>query len=56
MIGSVPDDPRPPGRFGHRDPDLDARLRGAPEPVRRAALALAAQTLAARFTFSDAEA
>jgi hypothetical protein len=56
VIGDIPDDPRPPGRFGHRDPDLDARLRSAPEPVRRAALTLAAQTLAGRFTFSDAEA
>jgi hypothetical protein len=56
VIGDIPDDPRPPGRFGRRDPDLDARLRSAPEPVRRAALTLTAQTLADRFTFSDAEA
>ncbi|HZM83161.1 MAG TPA: DUF6461 domain-containing protein [Candidatus Limnocylindrales bacterium] len=56
MIGDIPNDPTPPSRFGYRDPDLDARLRAAPEPVRRAALTLVAQTLAARFTFSDPEA
>lgn len=56
MIGDIPGDPRPPGRFGRTDPDLDARLRSAPEPVRRAALALVARALAERFTFSDPEA
>lgn len=56
MIGNIANDPSPPGRFGRRDPDLDARLRTAPEPVRRAALTLVARTLAARFIFSDPEA
>ena len=56
MIGDIPNDPRPPGRFGYRDPDLDARLRSAREQVLRTALTLTAQALAARFTFSDAEA
>ncbi|MFG3697276.1 hypothetical protein ACGF5C_05045 [Micromonospora sp. NPDC047620] len=56
MIGDIPRDPRPPGRFGHKDPDLDARLRSAPGPTRRAALTLVARALADRFTFSDPEA
>ncbi|MEV5764787.1 DUF6461 domain-containing protein [Micromonospora sp. NPDC052213] len=56
MIGDIPRDPRPPGRFGHEDPDLDARLRSAAEPTRRAALTLVARALADRFTFSDPEA
>ncbi|MCW3841503.1 DUF6461 domain-containing protein [Micromonospora yasonensis] len=56
MIGDIPSDPTPPGRLGNQDPDLDARLRSAPEHARRAALALVARTLAGRFTFSDPEA
>lgn len=35
---TIPEDPRPPSTLGETDPDLDARLRLAPEPVRRAAL------------------
>ncbi|MEV4417203.1 DUF6461 domain-containing protein [Catellatospora sp. NPDC049609] len=56
MIGDIPNDPTPPGRFGYTDADLDARLRGAPEQARRAALTLVARALADRFTFSDPEA
>ncbi|MEK8108779.1 hypothetical protein NKG94_35480 [Micromonospora sp. M12] len=50
---SFPADPRPPSNFGHYEPDLDARLRAAPEPVRRAALALAVRAVTTRFSFSD---
>ncbi|MEU8002516.1 DUF6461 domain-containing protein [Catellatospora sp. NPDC049111] len=56
VIGDVPSDPTPPGRLGYRDADLDARLRSAPEPARRAALVLVARALVGRFTFSDPEA
>ncbi|WP_182908725.1 hypothetical protein [Microbispora sp. H13382] len=40
-------------RFGHADPDLDARLRRAPEAARRAALLLLARHLAERFALDD---
>ncbi|MFU8855117.1 DUF6461 domain-containing protein [Micromonospora sp. SL1-18] len=56
MIGDIPSDPTPPGRLGYKDPDLDARMRSASEPTRRAALTLAARALAGRFTFNDPEA
>ncbi|WP_406103750.1 DUF6461 domain-containing protein [Micromonospora globbae] len=52
-LGPIPPDPRPPSNFGHYEPDLDARLRAAPEPVRRTALALALRAVAARHRFSD---
>ncbi|PYC73479.1 hypothetical protein C7C45_07420 [Micromonospora arborensis] len=52
-LGSFPSDPRPPSNFGHYEPDLDARLRAASEPVRRAALALALRAVTKRFRFSD---
>ncbi|KKK05540.1 DUF6461 domain-containing protein [Micromonospora sp. HK10] len=52
-LGSFPPEPRPPSNFGHYEPDLDARLRAAPEPVRRAALALAVRAVTTRFSFSD---
>ncbi len=53
MLGRTPADPRPPGQFGHHDPDLDARLRGAPESLRRTAVALVLRRLADAFTISD---
>lgn len=52
-LGSFPPGPRPPSNFGHDEPDLDARLRAAPEPVRRTALAHALRAVAARHRFSD---
>ncbi|MDG4805588.1 DUF6461 domain-containing protein [Micromonospora sp. WMMD1120] len=52
-LGAIPSDPRPPSNFGHYEPDLDARLRAAPERVRREALALAVRAVTARFRFSD---
>ncbi|MEV0427523.1 hypothetical protein [Micromonospora sp. NPDC050495] len=52
-LGSFPREPRPPSTFGHYEPDLDARLRAAPESVRRAALALAVRAVTTRFRFSD---
>ncbi|MFG1867820.1 DUF6461 domain-containing protein [Micromonospora arborensis] len=52
-LGSFPSDPRPPSNFGHDEPDLDARLRAAPESVRRAALALALRAVTTRFRFND---
>lgn len=52
-VGAFPPEPRPPSNFGHYEPDLDARLRAAPESVRRAALALAARAVTTRFRFSD---
>jgi hypothetical protein len=44
---------RAPGRFGRDDPDLDARLRGAPETLQRAAIALVLRRLVAAFVLSD---
>ncbi|WP_431915133.1 DUF6461 domain-containing protein [Nonomuraea jabiensis] len=35
---TIPDDPRPPSTLGHVDPDLDVRLRLAPEPVQTAVI------------------
>ncbi|MFG1916233.1 hypothetical protein [Micromonospora sp. NPDC048898] len=52
-LEAIPADPRPPSNFGHDEPDLDARLRAAPERVRRAALALAVRAVTTRFTFGD---
>ncbi|MFG2052040.1 hypothetical protein ACGFIW_32005 [Micromonospora sp. NPDC048935] len=54
-LGSIRPDPRPPSSFGHDEPDLDARLRAAPERVRRAALALAVRAVTTRFRFGDDE-
>ncbi|MBB5478385.1 DUF6461 domain-containing protein [Micromonospora parathelypteridis] len=54
-LGAFPSDPRPPSNFGHYEPDLDARLRAAPETVRRAALTLALRAVTTRFRFSDEE-
>lgn len=54
MLGHIPDDPGPPGQFGHDDPDLDARLRGGPEALRRAAVALVLTRLTDAFVISDA--
>jgi len=53
MLGRIPNDPCPPSRFGRDDPDLDACLRGAPETVQRAAIALALRRLVAAFVVSD---
>ncbi|MEU7693663.1 DUF6461 domain-containing protein [Microbispora hainanensis] len=39
--------------FGHVEPDLDARLRHAPEAVRRAALLLPARDLTGRFGLDE---
>ncbi|MGV9215129.1 DUF6461 domain-containing protein [Micromonospora sp. RB23] len=51
----IPADPGPPSNFGHYEPDLDARLRAAPDRVRRAAVALAVRAVTTRFRFSDDE-
>jgi hypothetical protein len=53
LLARIPSDPRPPGQFGHADPDLDARLRAAPEDVQRTALALALCAIADRFMLTD---
>lgn len=52
-LGAIPSDPRPPSNFAHDEPDLDARLRVAPDRVRRAAVALAVRAVTARFRFGD---
>ncbi|MEV1013486.1 DUF6461 domain-containing protein [Micromonospora sp. NPDC049801] len=51
----IPADPRPPSNFGHYEPDLDARLRSAPDEVRRAAVAHAVRAVTMRLRFSDDE-
>lgn len=56
MLGRIPNDPDPPSGFGRVDPDLDARLRGAHETVRRAAVLHVLRWLSIRFTLSDEEA
>jgi hypothetical protein len=56
MLGKIPSDPRPPSGFGDADPDLDARLRAAPEQMQRAALVLVMREIATRFILTDGEA
>jgi hypothetical protein len=53
VIPAVPPDPRPPGFLGAADPDLDALLRLAPEPVRRSAFRWLVSRLAAAFDLTD---
>jgi hypothetical protein len=53
VLPAVPHDPRPPGFLGASDPDLDALLRLAPEPVRRSALRWLVSVLAANFDLTD---
>ena len=53
LLDRIPPDPRAPGHFGIDDPDLDARLRGAPEAVWRKAVAAGLRRLLAAFTVSD---
>src|SRR5207248_3946963 len=53
VLPPVPFDPQPPGFLGAADPDLDALLRLAPEPARRAALRWLVSGLAAAFDLTD---
>jgi hypothetical protein len=53
MLGRIPSDPQPPGEFGRDDPDLDARLRGAPVALQREAVALVLRRLTDTFVISD---
>jgi hypothetical protein len=53
VLPPVPFDPQPPGFLGAADPDLDALLRLAPEPARRAALRLLVSGVAATFDLAD---